>query len=89
MKALLFQAMGGERIEALCDVFCDSIAEEYGVGLKPRFSPGYGDLSIECQKEIFDILGYQKKIGLTLTDSFMMSPTKSVTALFGRKEVRK
>ena len=39
-KALLFQALGAERIEALCDVFCDDAAKKLNVVLRPRFSPG-------------------------------------------------
>ena len=35
-KALMFQAIGAERIEALCDAFCLDIKEEYHTGLKPR-----------------------------------------------------
>ena len=78
-KALLFQAIGAERIEALCDLFCDT----YGKGLRPRFSPGYGDLSLEMQKDIFAYLDCAKHIGLTLNDSLLMSPSKSVTAFAG------
>lgn len=82
-KALLFQAIGAERIEALCDVFCEEIAREKGVALKPRFSPGYGDLPLKIQKDIFQILDCAKKIGVSLNDSLLMSPSKSVTAFAG------
>lgn len=82
-KALMFQAIGAERIEALCDVFCAEISKEYGVELKPRFSPGYGDLSLSTQKVVFAILDCEKRIGLTLNDSLLMSPSKSVTAFVG------
>ena len=82
-KALMFQAIGAERIEALCDTFCSDIEKEYGVLLKPRFSPGYGDLSIDVQKNIFSLLDPERRIGLTLNDSLLMSPSKSVTAFAG------
>ena len=82
-KALLLQAIGAERIEALCDAFCAEIAKEYNMGIKPRFSPGYGDLSLDTQKDIFALLNCEKRIGLTLTDSLLMSPSKSVTAIIG------
>lgn len=77
-KSLLFQAIGAERIEALCDEFNSDF-----VGL--RFSPGYGDLPLEFQKEIFKVLDCPKRIGLTLNESMLMSPTKSVTAIIGVK----
>jgi len=73
-RALMLQAIGTERIEALCDCFCRDV--DCGV----RFSPGYGDLSLDTQKIIFDILNCEKHIGLTLNDSLVMSPSKSVTA---------
>ena len=82
-KALMFQATGTERIEALCDVFCEELENERGKSLHPRFSPGYGDLPIEIQKEIFRLLGCSKSIGVTLNDSLLMSPSKSVTAFVG------
>ena len=77
-RALMLQAIGAERIEALCDAFCKDIA-----AAKPRFSAGYGDLPIEYQKDIFSMLSPEKHIGLCLNDSFLMSPSKSVTAIVG------
>ena len=81
-RAVVLDAIGSERIEALCDCFCDDIRSKYGK-LKPRFSAGYGDLPIDAQTKIFSLLGCDKKIGLTLNDSCMMSPSKSVTAFVG------
>lgn len=85
-KALIFQAIGAERIEALCDAFCGDIAREYGAEVKPRVSAGYGDIPLDCQKNIFAVLGPEKRIGLTLSESLLMMPTKSVTAFVGIKE---
>lgn len=81
-RAVMLDAIGSERIEALCDAFCDDIKSQKGE-LKPRFSAGYGDLPIEAQKLIFSLLKCEKNIGLTLNDSFIMSPSKSVTAFVG------
>ena len=86
VKALFFQAIGAERIESLCDAFCKEMraeAEMKGLFLRPRFSPGYGDFDICYQEPIVRMLNCAKTIGLTLTDSFMMTPTKSVTAVIG------
>ncbi len=89
--ALMLQAIGAERIEALCDTFCEEYEKENGVFLKPRFSPGYADLSLEVQRDIFSVLDLPRKIGLSLTDSLLMSPVKSVTAFAGitKQEVLK
>ena len=82
VKGLMFQAIGSERIESLCDELCKYLSEENG-GLRPRFSPGYGDFTLDNQKNIFKLLDCSRKIGLTLNDSLLMSPTKSVTAVAG------
>lgn len=81
-KAVLFQAIGAERVESLCDVFCDEIKKEHK-SMGNRFSPGYGDFSIEFQREIFGILCCGKNIGVSLGDNLIMSPSKSVTAVVG------
>ena len=85
VKSLVFQGIGAERIEALCDAFCRYIEKEYSK-TKPRFSPGYGDLDLSFQREIFEVLQCSKKIGVTLNGSLLMSPTKSVTAIIGVKK---
>lgn len=85
-KGLMLQAFGAERVEALCDAFCADLAAEYalqGLHTRTRFSPGYGDLPLEHQKEIFAALQCGKHIGLYLNDSCLMSPVKSVTAIVG------
>lgn len=67
------------------EVFCDKINEEMRKGrvLKPRYSPGYGDVSLCCQSEILSFLDAYRKIGLTLTETYLMTPIKSVTAIVG------
>ena len=81
-KSVIFQGIGAERAESLCDVFCNEIAHEY-IGVKPRFSPGYGDFPLEVQRDIFRILKPEQRIGITLTESLLMVPSKSVTAIMG------
>lgn len=81
-RALIIQSIGAERIEALCDTFCDDMRAEYGV-IRPRFSPGFGDLSLDTQRDVFALLDCTKHIGVFLRDSLIMSPSKSVTAFIG------
>lgn len=83
VKSLFAESIGDERVEALCGDFCTFFEKEYGVRLTPRFSPGYGDLPLDVQKDIFKYLNPGKHIGLTLSDSLIMTPVKSVTALAG------
>lgn len=86
VKALLMQAYGAERIECLCDVFCKEIEEEVrkeGLTCTARFSPGYGDLPLETQREVFALLQPERRVGISLGESLLMRPSKSVTAIFG------
>ncbi len=85
-KAVVFDAIGSERIEALCDTFCNEFRTGKKLKITPRFSAGYGDLALQNQTEIFNALNCSKNIGLTLNDSLIMSPNKSVTAIFGIEE---
>ncbi|MBQ8605802.1 MAG: hypothetical protein IJ408_03615 [Clostridia bacterium] len=85
-EAIMLDAVGTERVEALCDCFCEDMEKELGKKLAPRFSPGYGDLDIDCQNTVCEVLGTAKAIGVTVSDSIMLSPAKSVTAFVGIKE---
>lgn len=85
-KASVAQACGAACIEAYCNLLQEEIRQKAmaeGLYLKPRFSPGYGDLPLDTQKMIFQCLECTKRLGLTLTDSLLMYPTKSVTAFIG------
>lgn len=85
-KAAVAQAAGAAFIESYVDEIEAKIrqeAMERGLYLRPRFSPGYGDFPLECQKEIFEMLQCSKRIGVTLTEGNLMMPSKSVTAFIG------
>lgn len=85
-RAVVLQAAGAALIEEYCNASCKRIAEEYKsrrLYLRPRFSPGYGDFSLSCQPDILNALEAGKRIGIKLTDSFLMMPSKSVSAVIG------
>ncbi len=85
-KAAMVQAAGAAGIESYVDQIEDSIRQEVnnrGYYLRPRFSPGYGDFALDYQRDIFQILECEKRIGLTLTEGNLMMPSKSVTAVIG------
>lgn len=87
-RALIYQAVGATVVEAVCDDFNEWIRQkekEKGRDICPRFSPGYGDVSLSIQKSIFQELSLAKLAGITLTDSLLMIPEKSVTAIIGIK----
>ncbi len=85
-KAVILQACAAAVIEAFCDEqqeFMKEQAGKQGLYLRPRFSPGYGDFPLTYQKEFLAVLQCQKRIGLTLMDSMILAPSKSVTAIIG------
>ena len=84
-RAYELQMQGLREIEDFCDVLCTELEKE-GSALRRRFSPGYGDLSLEVQRDIFRVLEPARHIGLALSDSCVMTPSKSVTAFVGVEE---
>lgn len=85
-RSLILDACGTEAIEGVCNSVEDmikQIAKSEGLNINFRYSPGYGDLSIDVQENIINLLSTQCKIGLTCTDSNIMLPRKSVTAIIG------
>ncbi len=85
-KAVILGALGSSMIECWCDEVCTVLESEQrnaGKFIKPRFSPGYGGFELTAQREIADILETEKRIGLYFTESLMMIPEKSVTAIVG------
>ncbi len=91
-RALMLQGIGAERVESLCDLFCAAFGERLaaeGKALLPRVSPGYGDIPMEMQRDFFRALDLTRRLGVTLGDDLLMTPTKSVTALAGIVEEAK
>lgn len=83
-KAAVLQSVFAQQLEEYIDSIEAEIRAKTGVKkLRPRFSPGYADLPLETQKALFAFLEISKRIGVTLTDTCLMVPTKSVTALIG------
>lgn len=86
VAAVIAQAVCTAAIESWCDVFIkrmkDKLKQENAF-LRPRFSPGYGDVSITHQKDLFAALDVPRKIGVSLTEAYLMTPAKSVTAIAG------
>lgn len=82
--ALIADALASAGIEQICNkaelLIGQELKDKY---MTWRFSPGYGDLPIQLQEDFISILDAQRKIGLTVTDSYMLIPTKSVTAIIG------
>ncbi len=86
-KGLLMHAIGAQQVEGGCDKLCSRLAELFpDRQLTSRFSPGYGDLPLAMQRDVMEALDCGRTVGITLTDSLLMTPSKSVTAIIGMKE---
>jgi hypothetical protein len=88
-KGLVFDACAAAAVESLCELVQNEIknkAESMGFDITARFSPGYGDFPIELQKEIINVLKAYERIGLSVNESSVMIPRKSVTAVIGLQQ---
>ena len=72
---------------ALVESACDEAEKRIKGELicNPRFSPGYGDLSLSVQPGILQLLNAERLLGIKLNESLMMTPTKTITAIMGIK----
>lgn len=85
LEAVIFDACCSVLIDKVCDEVEQKLMEELPEDqyFTMRFSPGYGDVPLEVSRDILQILSATKRIGLSLTASDMLVPTKSITALIG------
>lgn len=79
----IVHCVGASLVENLCDKACEELKDIIKGEHRPRFSPGYGGLDISSQEDFFKLLPMTKQMGVTLSESFLMTPTKTVTAFIG------
>ena len=82
--ALLSQQIGLAAVEKVMDGLEEEARTEVEAGgkrLLPRRSPGYGDLPLSLSRTILDALDAPRRIGVSITDSNLLVPSKSVTAI--------
>lgn len=82
-RAVVIDAIGSAAVEGFCDLLCEKLESEHSVSFRPRFSPGYGDLSIMCQPKVLGVCDASRKIGVTLNSNNLMIPMKTVSAIVG------
>lgn len=85
LDAVILDACASVLVEKVCDDLEQQLMEKLKEDefLTMRFSPGYGNVPLGSQRVLLDILQAEKRIGLTLTKTDMMVPTKSITAIIG------
>ena len=83
-QAVLYDACGSAFVEAGCDAAVAELAARFPDRfLTDRFSPGYGDLPLSLQPDICAALDASRRLGLHVTESLLLNPVKSVTAVIG------
>lgn len=85
-SALIYDAVGSETAEAAIEWLNRFIATELRrkgkVLTSMRFSAGYGDFMLENQRFFYELLDL-KRFGVSLTESCIFVPEKTVTAIAG------
>ena len=86
-NALIVQAIGAAMIEEWMDETGREICRELEPGetLISRYSPGYGDFPLSAQRTLLELLDAPRNVGVSLTDTLLMVPSKSVSAIIGVK----
>lgn len=83
-RAVIVDACGSALVEQGCgEAEAELSARFPGRYLTDRFSPGYGDLPLELQRDICAALDTPRRLGLHVTESLLLNPVKSVTAVIG------
>jgi hypothetical protein len=84
-EAMVLDAFGSEAVDELVNRLCrmlNDVASGEGLALTRRFSPGYGDWDLAAQEGVLGELD-AGRIGISLSESCILSPEKSVTAIAG------
>lgn len=87
-KAVVLDACGNSLVEEYCNFIEDNLYNELkskdeNTFFTDRFSPGYGDLPLDIQPTFCKVLECDKKIGVNVSATNLMSPKKSITAVIG------
>ncbi|MER2080352.1 MAG: vitamin B12 dependent-methionine synthase activation domain-containing protein [Ruminococcus sp.] len=83
-RAVVLDSLASAAVEQVCGEVDALLAERFpGTFMTFRFSPGYGDYPLDMQRTILRLLDAPRKIGLTLNESLLLTPSKSVTAVIG------
>jgi cobalamin-dependent methionine synthase I len=86
---IVLDAAASETVDASLDwimnYFNRTLLRENRRLLRKRYSAGYGDLPLETQKTMYLLLKLDR-IGVQITESCILVPEKSVTAITGIRQ---
>ncbi|MEJ2716341.1 MAG: vitamin B12 dependent-methionine synthase activation domain-containing protein [Deltaproteobacteria bacterium] len=83
--AFVVDALGSAGIEHAVERFYGALEDHFrlqGKGLTLRFSPGYCDWPLDQQAQLLDLVD-TRLVGVTLLESSLMTPRKSISGIFG------
>lgn len=79
--AFIFDALASAAVESAAD-YIQELTTNKTAPFK-RFSAGYGDFDLSYQKPLLEYLNAQKLLGVALSESMLMKPSKTITAIVG------
>ena len=82
-KHFLADGLASAYAEAAADLANAMLGD--GKRLASRFSPGYADLPLSVQSDLLNAVDANKYLHISLSDSLLMIPQKSITAIIGIK----
>ncbi len=83
-EAIVVDALASAAVEQVCDLAENEILKDFpNLEHTWRFGLGYGDFPLTGQRKFLDILDAPKRIGVCVNESLLLTPTKSVTCVFG------
>lgn len=86
-RGVVLDSCASTAVEVLCNHVEAEIKQLFsGCYFTTRYSPGYGDLPLTIQKDFVQLLDAPRKIGVCVTESSILTPRKSVTAVIGISE---
>ena len=89
VSSVLLDAAATAAVEQAADEMekaINRVVAKESLKMRWRFSPGYGDWKLDNQKNFFYVTG-APEIGMNLTESLMLMPRKSVTAIIGLEKI--
>ena len=86
-RALALDCCASAAVEEVCDQIEAELQGKFpGCFFPFRYSPGYGDLPLDVQGPLLELLDAPRRVGLCASASHILTPRKSVTAILGVAE---
>lgn len=86
LQSFTADCIGSQLVESTADYMIsmlDRELESAGLKMTNRFSPGYCGWPVAQQPELFDLFPEKNPCGVSLTESCLMIPVKSVSGIVG------